>query len=53
MTLTEAIEAYITVVCRFVSWDLHVIWPDYSVDGLPGMVEQSGKLPVVMKLPLS
>ena len=42
-----------TVVCRFVSWDLHVIWPDYSVDGLPGMVEQSGKLPVVMKLPLS
>ncbi len=41
------------VVCRFVSWDLHVIWPDYSVDGLPGMVEQSGKLPVVMKLPLS
>ena len=41
------------VVCRFVSWDLHVIWPDYSVDGLPGMVEQSGQLPVVRKLPLS
>ena len=52
----EAIESRgreACVVCRFVSWDLHVIWPDYSVDGLPGMVEQSGKLPVVMKLPLS
>ena len=38
------------VVSRFLSWIPPVIWPDCSVDGFPGMTEQSGHLAVAMEV---
>ena len=37
------------VVSRFTSWGPCVICPDYSVDGFPGKMEQSGKPPLVVR----
>ena len=41
------------VVSRFRSWDHHGNWPEYSVDGLLGMTEQSGNRPEPVPSPLS
>ena len=40
---TPAVEYAPAVVSRFVSWNPHGNSPVCSVDGLPGMTEQSGK----------
>ena len=39
------------VVSRFVSWDHREYLSEYSVDGLPGMTEQSGSRPEPAGLP--
>ena len=44
-------DLVLAVVSRFVSWDHREYLSEYSVDGLPGMTEQSGSRPEPAGLP--